>query len=343
MFEKLKTKSAVPERAANHEGNFYSKNTSRPGMNERIQNLREESVSTPASLSIERALIETAFYRENFGKYSIPMLRAMNFMEICKKKFIYIGKEELIVGERGDRPKAVSTFPELTCHSEEDLHVLNTREQQRYIISQKEIEVYKKEVIPYWAGRTQRERIFNHVPAEWKAAYESGVFTEFMEQRAPGHTTLDGKIYRKGMLDFKKEIEAEIAKLDYFNDPEATDREEQLKAMAVSCDAIIVLGERHAEKAEEMMKEEKNPVRKAELKKIAEVCRWVPAHAPRNYWEAIQMYWFVHLGTITELNGWDAMNPGHFDQHLAPFFKNDIENEDTYPRTGKRAVKLLLD
>ena len=46
------------------------------------------------------------------------------------------------------------------------------------------------------------------------------------------------------------------------------------------------------------------------LKKIAEICRWVPAHAPRTYWEAIQMYWFVHLGTITELNGWDAMNPG---------------------------------
>ena len=338
MFEKLKTKNVVPERAANNEGNFYSKNSARPGMNERIRNLREESVTTPASLSIERALIETAFYKENFGKYSIPMLRAMNFMEICKKKFIYIGKEELIVGERGDKPKAVSTFPELTCHSEEDLHVLNTREQQRYIISQKEIETYKKEVIPYWNGRTQRERIFNHVPSEWKAAYEAGVFTEFMEQRAPGHTTLDGKIYKKGMLDFKKDIEAEIAKLDYFNDPEATDREEQLKAMAVSCDAIIVLAERHAEKAEMMMKGEKNPARVGELKKIAEVCRWVPAHAPRNYWEAIQMYWFVHLGTITELNGWDAMNPGHFDQHLAPFYQNDIEKKTL---TREQAKELL--
>jgi formate C-acetyltransferase len=253
------------------------------------------------------------------------MLRALNFLEICKKKTIYIGKEELIVGERGERPKAVSTFPELTCHSVEDLHVLNTREQQRYLIGEQEIEIYSREVIPYWEGRTQRERIFNHVPDEWKAAYESGVFTEFMEQRAPGHTCLDGKIYKKGMLDFKKEIEEEIAKLDYFNDPEATDREEQLKAMAVSCDAVILLGIRHAEKAEEMMNEEKNPKRKSELKQIAEVCRRVPAYAPRNYWEAIQMYWFVHLGTITELNGWDAMNPGHFDQHLAPFYKNDVE------------------
>jgi formate C-acetyltransferase len=50
----------------------------------------------------------------------------------------------------------------------------------------------------------------------------------------------------------------------------------------------------------------------------------VPAHAPRNFHEAVQMYWFVHLGTITELNGWDAMNPGHFDQHLAPFYEKEI-------------------
>ena len=199
------------------------------------------------------------------------LFRSLNFMEICKKKTIYIGNEELIVGERGERPKAVSTFPELTCHSVEDLNVLNTREQQRYLISEREIEIYKKEVIPYWEGRTQRERIFSHVPDEWKAAYESGVFTEFMEQRAPGHTCLDGKIYKKGMLDFKREIEDEIAKLDYFNDPEATDREEQLKAMAVSCDAIILLGVRHAEKAEQMMKDEKDPKRKGELKTISEV------------------------------------------------------------------------
>jgi formate C-acetyltransferase len=162
------------------------------------------------------------------------------------------------------------------------------------------------------------------VPAEWKAAYEAGLFTEFMEQRAPGHTTLDGKIYQKGMLDYKAEIAAEIANLDFLNDPEATDKLEELKAMDISCDAVIVFAERHAQLAEEKAKTEKNPKRVEELKRIAEVCRWVPANKPRNFWEAIQMYWFCHLGTVTELNGWDAMNPGHFDQHLEPFYKEGI-------------------
>ena len=50
------------------------------------------------------------------------------------------------------------------------------------------------------------------------------------------------------------------------------------------------------------------------------------------------MYWFVHLGTITELNGWDAMSPGHLDQHLAPFYEKELE-ENTLTR--EQAKELL--
>ncbi len=294
-------------------------------MNDRIKRLRQLSFESTPSLSIERALIETNFYKDNYGKYPVPILRALNFLEICKNKAIYIGADELIVGERGPKPKSVPTFPELTCHSVEDLQILNSREMQRYTISQEDIDTYEREVIPYWKGRTQRERIFSHVPAEWKEAYEIGMFTEFMEQRAPGHTSLDGKVYKFGLLDLKERIADELATLDFMNDPEATDKQEELTAMSVSCDAAILFAERHAVPAEEMALTEKDPKRIAELHKIAQVCRWVPAHAPRSYWEAIQMYWFVHLGTITELNGWDAMNPGHFDQHLAPFYQKETE------------------
>ena len=326
MFEKIILHAETPERQAASESNFDQpkNNPMNPGMNERIQKLRKLSVETNPTLSIERALHETAFYRENYGKLSVPVLRAANFLDFCKKKTIYIGEGELIVGERGPKPKSVPTFPELTCHSVDDLNVLNTRELQRYTISQENIDTYASEVIPYWAGKTQRERIFSHVPEEWRLAYEAGMFTEFMEQRAPGHTALDGKIYRKGMLDYKREIAANLLALDYLNDPEATDKADEWKAMDLSCDAVILFAERHATLAEELATLETDQQRKAELLKIAEVCRWVPANAPRNFWEAIQMYWFVHLGTITELNGWDAMNPGHFDQHLAPFFDREI-------------------
>ena len=308
------------------------------GMNERIKRLHKQSLETPTTLTIERALIETAFYKENEGKWPIAVLRAKNFYEICKKKTIYIGDDELIVGERGPVPKAVPTFPELTCHSVEDLHVLDTRELQPYHISQADIDTYEREVIPYWKGKTQRERIFNHVSKEWEEAYHAGVFTEFMEQRAAGHTAMDGKMYHRGLLDCKQMIKEQIEKLDYINDPEATDKQQELEAMDISCDAAILFAERHAELAEQMAAKTADPQRKAELEKIADVCRWVPAHAPRDMWEAIQMYWFVHLGTVTELNGWDSMNPGHIDQHLYPFYQKEVE-EGTMTRD--RAKELI--
>ena len=311
------------------------------GMNDRIKRLRQQNFDTPTTLSIERALIETAFYKKYYGTMPTPVLRARNFYEICKKKTIYIGPDELIVGERGPLPKAVPTFPELTCHSVEDLHTLNERELQRYTISQEDIDTYEREVIPYWQGKTQRERIFNHVSKEWEEAYHAGVFTEFMEQRAAGHTAMDGKMYREGLLDVKTRIEKRISELDYIYDPEATDKQQELEAMAISCDAAILFAERHAELAEQMAAQEQNPQRVAELKKIASVCRWVPAHAPRDLWEAIQMYWFVHLGTVTELNGWDSMNPGHIDQHLWPFYEKGIADGTLTRDAAKELLSCL--
>ena len=308
------------------------------GMNERIKRLHKQSVETEPTLTIERALIETAFYKENYGKMPNCILRARNFYEICKKKTIYIGKDELIVGERGPVPKAVPTFPELTCHTVEDLHTLNTRDLQPYRISQEDIDRYEQEVIPYWEGRTQRERIFSHVSKEWEEAYHAGVFTEFMEQRAGGHTAMDGKMYRRGLLDVKALIAKTLAELDFINDPEATDKQQELQAMDISCDAAILFAERHAELAEKMADAESNPQRRAELLKIADVCRWVPAHAPRDMQEAIQMYWFVHLGTVTELNGWDCMNPGHIDQHLYPFYKKGLADGTM---TREKAKELI--
>lgn len=311
------------------------------GMNERIKRLHKQSVETEPTLTIERALIETAFYKENYGKMPNCILRARNFYEICKKKTIYIGRDELIVGERGPVPKAVPTFPELTCHTVEDLHTLNTRDLQPYRISQEDIDRYEQEVIPYWEGRTQRERIFSHVSKEWEEAYHAGVFTEFMEQRAGGHTSMDGKMYRRGLLDTKALIAEALAKLDFINDPEATDKQQELQAMDISCDAAILFAERHADMADRMAEEEADPVRKAELRKIADVCRWVPAHAPRDMQEAIQMYWFVHLGTVTELNGWDCMNPGHIDQHLYPFYEKGLKDGTLTREKAKELISCL--
>jgi pyruvate formate-lyase/glycerol dehydratase family glycyl radical enzyme len=295
-------------------------------MNERIEYLRKQSFEAKPSVSIERAVLTTEFYQENEGKLPVPVLRAKNFYNLCARKTIYIGEKELIVGERGPFPKAVSTFPELNCHSASDFEVLNSRPMTSYSVTGEDIDVYSEKVVPFWKGRTIRDRIVSNLPREWTCLYEAGCFTEFMEQRAPGHTALDGTIYHTGLLEMKEKIALARQNLDWINDPRATEKDEQLQAMDIACDASILFAERHAALAEDMAEKETDGQRKKELLKIAEVCRRVPAHAPRDFHEAIQTYWFSHLGTITELNGWDAMSPGHFDQHLAPFYEKGIED-----------------
>jgi formate C-acetyltransferase len=310
-------------------------------MNERIRRLRQASIDAVPTISAERAALETDFYLENDGKYPVPVLRGLHFKHQCERKTIYIGEDELIVGERGPFPKAVPTFPELTCHSLEDLRILDSRKMTSYKVNSETIETYRNTIIPYWRGRSMRDRMFCELPEEWKESYDAGMFTEFMEQRAPGHTTLDGTIYARGMLDLKQEIRESVAQLDFLNDPEATEKRDALSGMDHACDGAIIFAERHAELADEMAEREEEPRRRSELQRIAQVCRWVPAHAPRDLWEAIQMYWFVHLGTISELNGWDAMNPGRLDQHLYPFYARGLAEENLTREEAKELIQCL--
>jgi len=311
-------------------------------MTPRTERLRRESLDAVPSLSPERAKLLTDFYQAELGRHSVPVLRARAFLHLAAHKTLWIGDDELIVGERGPAPKVVPTFPELTCHSLEDLEILDTREKTWYRVPAACRETYEETVIPYWRGRSLRDRIFAALPEEWHAAYEAGVFTEFMEQRAPGHTVLDGKIYGKGLRDFQADIERSIEALDFVTDPEAYDKREALRSMSIACDAVIVFAERHADLARELAETEAEPERKAELEEIARVCSHVPAHAPRTFHEALQAYWFCHLAVITELNGWDSFNPGHLDQHLEPFYRQGLADGSLTPERARELLEAFF-
>ncbi len=307
-------------------------------MSSRVARLRQCSLEAKPSISTRRAELMTAFYRQNTGLQSTPVFRARAFQYLLENEEICISQDELIVGEKGPAPKAAPTFPELCCHSLADLDLLNSREKIPFAVSPQARRVYESEIIPFWKGRTIRELIFQEMTPAWMASYEAGIFTEFMEQRAPGHTVLDGKIYHKGMLDFIQEIDLSLKNLDYLNDPQAYHRQEELKGMRICAEAIIAYAGRYAQKARALAETEADPERKAELERIAQVCTHVPANAPRDFWEAIQYYWFVHLGVTKELNTWDAFSPGRLDQHLYPFYQRGLA-EGIFDR--KQAEELL--
>lgn len=308
-------------------------------INSRIHKQREMSLKAINRISAERAKLITEFYSQPAtALLSVPMQRAGSLMHILANKAICINPYERIVGERGPAPKATPTYPEVCLHSLDDLEILNTRPKVSYKVDEEVREVYRSSIIPFWSGRTIRDRVFEMVTEEWKDAYTAGIFTEFQEQRAPGHTVTGPKLYRKGMLDLKHDIAQSMASINPLTDSHAFERMEELKAMSLAADAIVVFANRHAVALEQLAKEETDSVRKAELLEMARICRKVPAHVPETFHEMLQHYWFIHVGIITELNPWDSFNPGRLDQHLYPVYQKGIA-EGTLTKEG--AEELL--
>jgi formate C-acetyltransferase len=308
-------------------------------MTERIHRLRQRSLAARATLTAERALLVTRLLASGrLDGEAVPVQRAKIFKHVLENKHICIDPGELIVGERGPAPKATPTYPEICLHSLDDLKVLHERPKVAYLSDAEVRRAYEHEIIPFWRGRTLRDRLFKRLPADWHAAYRAGVFTEFQEQRSPGHTVLGDVIYRKGFLELKQEIAEAMAALDFYMDPRALDKQEQLQAMDIAAEALIVFARRHARELTRLAAEAEDPARVAELHQMAAICRKVPAHKPDTFWEALQCYWFVHVGVITELNPWDAFNPGRLDQHLYPFYRREIDHGEL---TVDRARELL--
>nr|WP_300832640.1 trans-4-hydroxy-L-proline dehydratase [uncultured Acetatifactor sp.] len=295
------------------------------GMNDRIRRLRKISTETQPHIYMERAVLETEAYQMYEGKVSVPELRALVLKHFFSHKKLYIGEDELIVGEKGDYPQSAPTFPELCCHTLDDMHNMNDRSVVNFTVTEDDLKIQEEQIIPYWEDRSMRRRILDSMTPEWKEAYAAGIFTEFMEQRGPGHTVGSVKLYEKGYLDYQEDIRQALAALDFQHDPEALNKRDQLNAMSIACDAIMILGKRYGELARQMADSCADEARRKELLQIAANCDVVPAHRPETFYQAIQAYWFTHLAVTTELNPWDAYSPGHFDQHLGPFYERDTE------------------
>jgi len=308
-------------------------------MNQRIKKLREKSLEAIEHISAERALLITEFYKQAVSRFlPIPIQRAKSFAYILDKKSLYFDSDELIVGERGPYPKATPTYPEICLHSLEDLEILNSRTKVSFKVSKEVKEIYQNTIIPFWEGHSNRERIMREMTSEWKDAYQAGVFTEFQEQRAPGHTALGKKGFNTGFNQLIEEINITIHNIDHLEDPWSLAKHEELQAMKITAEAMIRYANRYADLLEKKAEEESIKTVKDHLLDLARICRNVPAQAPVTFHEALQHYWFIHLGIITEVNPWDSFNPGRLDQHLYSFYINDLKKGLI---TRERAVELL--
>ena len=119
----------------------------RRGMNERIQKLREQSVNAVPHIYMERADLETDAYIKYEGSVSVPEMRALAFKHFMANKTLCINEGELIVGEKGDSPQSAPTFPELCCHTLEDMHVMNDRDLISFKVTEEDLKLQEEKII----------------------------------------------------------------------------------------------------------------------------------------------------------------------------------------------------
>lgn len=126
---------------------------------------------------------------------------------------------------------------------------------------------------------------------------------------------------KKGLAKMIEECQEQIDQI-IFNSRQDYDRSVYLQAIKLSLQGIIEYAGRWAILARECSEKERDLKWKQELLEMAEICDRVPAKTPRNFKEALQMYWFIFL-TVGCPNL--AQGMGRLDQILYPYYKKDKE------------------
>ncbi len=307
-------------------------------MSERVKRLRDQVVASKPTVCSERARLVTESYK---ATESQPMLirRAKALETILKGMTIHIHDDELIVGNQANYRRGTPVNPEMGIGwlSEEIDSVLETRAQDKMVVPET-VKRELKEIFGYWKGRTIREAVYGILPKAVVRARQAKLFTlDNHEEGGLGHIIPDHPmLLQQGFEGVKARIRKHLEALDPTH-PEDFQKGVFYRAETIVADAAIHFGKRYANEAERLADIENNPKRRDELLGIAQICRRVPVHPPRNFHESLQAIWFVHLILHIETNG-TAISPGRMDQFLYPFYRRDI---DAGVLTQESAQELL--
>lgn len=297
-------------------------------MNERIEKLRKRFFETIPEICPERARYFTESMRESEGEY-IAIRRAKAFTNVLEKMSIFVQDGELIVGNQAGKPWAAPIYPEYSVEwLVEELngspYYLHERPADKFICE----DVVKNEIIAltdYWRGKTIFENLKKRLPDECNKAWDMGVIDEtWVSVAALGNMLPDYElVLNKGLNYVIEKAERRLNELD-LAEPDECKKYWFLKSVIIANKAVIRFAERFAQKCEILAESESDTARRAELIKIAESCRHVPANPARNFWEGLQSVWFILLMYYIESNG-NSNSLGRFDQYLYPLYKKDME------------------
>ena len=296
---------------------------------ERIEKIRQNYINTKPAISYERARIWTESHKKTEGQ-SIPIRRATAFKDTCEQLEVEIFDWELIVGTIGEFRKCGILTPEFSwTWVDREMDNFDKRVQDPYVMTDEQREYVRKNIFPYWKGKSLEEGFLAQLPKDTaKVVVDTGIVDNDSKWRqAVGEVTPDYQdvLFKKGFGGIIKEAKEHILKL---NDITAKNmkKKEFYESIILTSEGIITLAKRYSHKAKEMALEEKDERRKKELLKISEICDKVPEYPPTTFYEAIQFLWFTQVGGILSENPL-ALNVGRFDQFMYPYYRHDIDND----------------
>ena len=298
-----------------------------PRSSKRIDALCNRFYSDKMYVDTQRALLVTEAYQETDGD-PIEIRRAKALKKILEGIDVTIYPNELIVGcQNGSSPRSANVFPEMATYwIEDELDEFETRPQDKFIVTEKAKEELRS-IFPYWKGKTLYDHMQRHMPSETFEqlnAPHQAIFGWCAYQNGIGHICPDHeRMIKTGFIQLKKEVEEALDMLD-LTEPGNIEKRHFLTAELIVLDAAMVFAQRYAQKAKELATEESDPVRKAELMKIATICEHVPANPARSFHEAVQFLWFTELIIQLETNG-VSVSPGSFDRYMYPYYQSDLE------------------
>ncbi len=297
----------------------------RPGTTTRVLRMREELLNTTPEVCVERARYVTQAYREH--EADPPVLRrAKALAHVLDNMTIFVGEGELIVGNQASRPRAAPIFPEYSIDwIEDEIDEFAQRRADVYLVRPEVKAELLETVLPYWKGKTLYDRVMAVLPEYVLKSQHMGVISGRGNiTSGDGHIIVDyPKLMSAGLEGTIAEAEEAMRALSPYRAVDARKRA-FYDAVGIACRAAIRFAARYADEAERQAAHQTDPVRQAELRDIAEVCRWVPAKPPRTFREALQLAWFAHLITQIESNG-HSFSMGRLDQYSYPFYRADIE------------------
>jgi len=291
-------------------------------ISKRIKKLSDNLYAVTPEIEAERAILITKSYKET-ESYPMIFRRAKALEKILNEMTIVIRDEELIVGNLTKKPRACQIFPEFSNKwVSEEFDTLAKRKGDVFLINE-EVKTSLKEVFGYWDGRTTNELATEFMFKETKEAMNAGVFTVGNYYfNGIGHICVDyAKVLSIGFNGIIAQAVAEKNKADK-GDPDYIKKDSFLNSVIITAKATINFAKRFADLARKLANDSNNSTRRDELLLIAENCECVPANPARNFYEALQSFWFVQAVIQIESNG-HSISPMRFDQYMYPYYKND--------------------